>query len=325
MAITDEAAFEQKLANAVEEAVNEVDAVEEDADVDVEEESVDEPVESEQEIDEPFEADDEAEAESEDVEQEDEAPTVIQWSGNPDELPPAVEHEGKIYDLTQTYKAMQAGWTKKTQELAEQRKQYEAMTRQYQEMIQAQKQQAAVAADPRPADPTADMSPEDQSRRWDDINRWIARDENRKMVESGQIPDPSVVQRQIELQQQQASLVNRLNMIAAQPGYNEAVDQRMVKIVENDQTGYWTEQFSRDEGALALFELAKNQLDAEQFRTKAVEAENAKVRRKASAGKKATPKQAAQNKMVERKPADNFAELGFEDKVESIIRSEFGL
>jgi len=320
-----EEAFGEVLDRATEEAVEEFDATEEDADVEVEEEIVDEPSESEEVVEDIPEAEDEVEAEGEEVEQVDESPSVVQWSGNPDELPTAVEYDGKVYDLSQTYKAMQAGWTKKTQELAEQRKQYEAMTRQYQELIQGQKQQAAEAEDPRPANPTESMSPQEQEQRWDEINRWIARDENRRMVRDGIIPDPEAVKQQMAVQQQQADLVGRLNMIASQPGYNEAVDQRMVQIVEADESGYWQQQFQSDQGAKALFDLAKNQLAAEENKAKAAAAESAKVKRQAKAASKATPKQSAQNKKAEPKPADNFAELAFEDKVGAIINQEFDL
>ena len=324
MAVLEET-FEKGLERAGEEAIEEMESVTEEPDVETEEESEDEPLESEEEVLEPSEVDDEEEADSEEEEPVDDSPSVVQWSGNPDELPPAVEYEGKVYDLAQTYKAMQAGWTKKTQELAEHRKQYEAATRQYQEMIQAQKQQAAAKEDPRPANPTEAMSPEEQEKRWDDINRWIARDENRRMIETGVIPDPTIVKQQIEVQKKQADLIGRLNMIASQDGYSEAVDRRMVEIVESDDSGYWAAQFEKDQGALALFQLAKNQLAAEEYKNKAVAAENAKIKRKAKAAQGATPKPAAQNKRSEDKPADNFANMGFSEKLDAIVDKEFGL
>ena len=317
-----EEAFEAALERAGEEAIEEFDAVEEDADVSAEEESLDESPESEEQVEEPSEVEDEVAAEDEDVEQDAEV-ELVQWNGNPDELPDAVEVDGKLYDLQTVYKAMQAGWTKKTQQLADERRQAQELAKQYGDLIQQAKSQAKAVEDPRPANPTEDMSPEEQNRRWDEINRWIARDEQRRMVQDGTIPDPEMVREQYELQKQQYDLANRINMIAARPDYSKEIDDRMVQIVEADESGYWRNQFMSDEGALALFDVAKNQLAAERYKTEAAKHESANIKRKATAASRATPKQTAQNRKADPKPADNCADLGFSDKIDALVDQEF--
>jgi len=323
MALHNEAAFQDALSSAVEEAVNEVESVEDEAPVEDEQESLDESPESEEIQEDSDEFEVEADAEDEEDEAVDEAPSVVEWNGNPDELPSSIEYDGKIYDLTKTYKAMQAGFTKKMQEIAEQRKQYEALTQQYQQMVAQQKQAAMEKEDPRPANPTTDMTDEQQERRWAEIQRWEAKQAYRDMVKEGVIPDPDSVKAQMAEQERQVAAQRRYNMLSSQPGFNEQIENEMVQLAHENK--YWAAQLDTDEGALALYQFVQQKQAAEQLKKEAAALEEAKIKRSASAAKRATPKQTSQSKKAEPKPADNFAELGFEDKISAVVDEAFGL
>jgi hypothetical protein len=323
MALHNEAAFEDALNGAVEEAVSEVDAVVDEADEFVEEESLEESPESEEISEEPSDDDEEVEFDSDEAEEVAEAPSVVEWNGNPDELPSSIEHDGKIYDLTKTYKAMQAGFTKKMQEIAEQRKQYEALTQQYQQMVAQQRQAAMEKEDPRPANPTTDMTDEQQERRWAEIQRWEAKQAYRDMVKEGVIPDPDAVKAQLADQERQYAAQRRYNMLSSQPGFNEQIENEMVQLAQENT--FWANQLETDEGALVLYQFVQTKQAAEQLKKEAAALEEAKIKRSATAAKRATPKQTSQTKKAEPKPADRFAEMGFEDKISSIVDEAFDL
>lgn len=322
-----EAAFEDALDSALEETIEEVDvdveAVEEDSEDESEESSQADDPESEDDSEEVDEDADDDDAEDEGVEQADATPAVEKWNGNPDELPPAIEYEGKLYDLRDTLKAMQGGFTKKTQEIAEQRKKYEEATQQAMAYLEAQKQQAREAEDPRPENPVEGMTPEQIDQRWDEINRWIARDENRRMVKDGIIPDPDAVRRQMEQQEQAMAGQRRMNLLKSDEAWSEQVEEAMINVAENSE--YWQAAIQSDEGALALLEFVKQKLSAEDFKKKAAEYESAKVKRSAQASKRATPKQSGQTKKAEVSPAERFKDMGFDEKLEAIVDDEFGL
>lgn len=323
MSLTSEAAFEDALNGAVEEAIEEVDAVDGDDEFESEELSADEASESEEDIDEVQDDEDELEASDEEDEVEEEAPSVVEWNGNPDELPSDIVIDGKKYDLTKTYKAMQAGFTKKMQEVAEARKRYEELSQQALQSVEAQRQKAMAAEDPRPTNPTSDMTEEQQERRWDDIQRWVARDEQRRLVKEGIIPDPDRVKAQMAEQERQFAAQRRYNMLTSQPGYSEEVEQAMVQLAQNDE--YWAKQLEDDAGTLKFFEFVQEKLTAAQLRAQAAELENAKIKRAAGSTKRATPKPAAQKKASSNKAADNFASMGFDDKISHIVDEAFDL
>jgi hypothetical protein len=324
MAKTNEAAFAEALDSAVEEAVSEYGDTDDGNDeFESEELSADEASESEEDIDEVQEDEDELEASADEDEVEEDALSVVEWNGNPDELPSDIVIDGKKYDLTKTYKAMQAGFTKKMQEVAEARKRYEELSQQALQSVEAQRQKAMAAEDPRPTNPTSDMTEEQQERRWDDIQRWVARDEQRRLVKEGIIPDPDRVKAQMAEQERQFAAQRRYNMLTSQPGYSEEVEQAMVQLAQNDE--YWAKQLEDDAGTLKFFEFVQEKLTAAQLRAKAAELENAKIKRSASASKRSTPKPSSQKKATSSKPSERFAELAFEDQLESIIGDTFGL
>lgn len=326
MADTKEFSFAEALDNAGEQAVAEFDGVEmmEDAVDVVEEEAVEDTPDGEQgEPESPEPEDIQAEAPEDNVDEgipvADEPVVVANKSfeetGNPDDLPP---------ELANSYKLMQSGFTKKMQELGEQQRQYNEL------ILQAKAQQdealkAAKAANvkPRPDNPTESMSFEEQQKRWDDISKWNGQEAVREMVESGALPDPDRVTRQLDEQERQAAGMKRYNMIAAKEGFNEQVDAAMLQISQTDP--YWANAIQTDEGAVACFEYVKTQLQAADYQSKAAELENAKIKRSADAAKRQTPKPATQTKAAVKAPADNFADLAFEDKIGSVINDSFGL
>lgn len=327
MATFNEAGFDQKLEAAGDEAISELEQSVEDPVDEVEaEEHYDEPVESEQEVEDDSVEMDASEYEDEDTEAVEDAPSTFEWDGNPDTLPSSVEHDGQVYDLTKVYKAMQGGFTKKMQELAEFRKEYEKQVEQMKVKAQQAERQAAIANDPRPANPTEEMPFEEQQKRWDEITEWVARNSYRKMIESGDIPDPTQMQANIQQQEQAASIQRRVAMIQSQDGYSEEVENAMVEAANGNE--YWHNALQSDDGALALFQHVKTKMEAEAFKSKAAELESARVRKKAAASKNATPSPAVQKKAARKEIAENFAKMGFEEKLDVLVDdglSDFGL
>lgn len=309
---TNEARFSDALDAATEEAVSEVDAIEGDDDFLAEDVTDDEPV-SEQESDD-TEVEDVVEAADEGTtevveELEEVAQPTFEQTGNPEHLPP---------ELLGSYKLMQAGYTKKSQEVAEMRRKYEEMNQQVQRNLEAQQKAVkAEARPPRPTNPIEGMSQEAIDQRYREINEYDSETTMLRMIESGQIPDPDKFKQQQEDTNVMAEANRRYQMVSSKDGYNENVENAMMHLVETSQ--YWNSAVKTDEGALACFDYVKTQLAANEYKTQAAELENARVKRSADAQKRATPKPTTQTKSVATKPADNFASLGFEDKIDSVI------
>lgn len=312
-----EASFEEALTDAVEEAVNEPveeEAVEEET-YEVEEGTTEESPLSEDDSEDAIEAE-EVEAESEEVIESDDSPSVELWNGNPDELPPPVAHEGKMYDLSTTYKNMQAGFTRKMQELSERDRQREEVHRQTMEQLQGLMQKAEVEADPRPVNPSQEMSVQEQEKQWDKIAQWNARQVLREQQAKEPAADAPAEQDRYNLAMQ------RLNMIRAQDGYTSEVESRMDEIVANDP--YWYAQVSTDDGAVKLFTLVKQELELADMKKRAAELEASKIKRSASASKKRTPKPTTQTKQAE-SPDERFADLAFNERIDRIVDDAFEL
>ena len=170
-------------------------------------------------------------------------------------------------------------------------------------------------ADPRPANPTEDMSPAQQEQRWDEIQRWVARDEQRRLVREGIIPDPEAVKRQMAEQEQAIASQRRYNLIAAQDGFNDEIGNQMAHMAQSDP--YWAQALDTDEGALQFFNVVKQQAELNALKAKAAELEAASVKRKASASKRVTTKPSVK-KAAPKSAADNFAALSFDEKIEAI-------
>jgi hypothetical protein len=323
MDTTNKASFEDALESAVQEAVAEDETVEDEGFDFEDEEASDESELSDEEIAEDPAEDEELEAEGDEADEDEAAQSVFEWNGNPDELPDHVEYDGKVYDLTKVYKSMQAGFTKKMQGLSEKQREAEELAKQYAEMVKSQKSQQAEVEDPRPANPTEDMSPDQIEKRWDDIQKWTARQTYRDMVREGTIPDPETVKSQMAQQEQQFAAQRRLNLLTSQPGWNEQVEGEMLQLAESNP--FWASQLQTDDGALALYEFVQNKMTAAQLKEQAAKLETEKVKRSAGSHKRATPKSSSQKKSAAKSAADNFADLAFEDKLDVAINDALGL
>lgn len=312
-----EALLEEALGEVVEETVEGFDPIDGDDDIDFEDVTEDEPA-SEQDI-EDVDEEEELVASDEAVEDElepelEEVVKTFEQTGNPDDLPP---------ELIGSYKLMQAGFTKKMQEVAAQRTQYEELNKKAMLALEAQQKTALEATKaPRPKNPTEDMSFEEQQQRWAEINRYDSKEAYREMIESGAIPDPDRVNRQLAQQEEQTAMGRRYNMIASQEGYTDEVHAAMAKLTGENE--YWNNAITTDEGAQACFDYVKNQLAASDYKKQAAELENARVKRSAGASKRATPKATTQTKAAVKKPAENFADLGFEGSLDAIIKDTLG-
>ena len=315
---TNEAKFEDALESAVDEAVSEVDSIEGDEEFIPEDATEDEPLESEAEAEDVVEEVAEA-AEDKEVE---EAQSIVDWNGNPDELPSDIEHDGQRYDLTKTYKAMQAGFTKKMQEVAEARKHYEEMTQQYSQNLKNQQEAMAANEDPRPNNPTTDMSEEQQQQRFDEINQWTTRKVVRNMLAEGEIPNPDKFNQQVEDREMQIAVQGREAMLHSQEGWSADIENEMISIAGENQ--HWSASLKTDEGALAFFEFVKQKQDAAGVRKQAAALENTKIKRDADASKRSTPKPSAKKKASETF-AENFADLDPFDRIGAIVDQSFGV
>jgi hypothetical protein len=310
---TSAAAFEDALEGAVGEAIAEVDTIEGDDVFETEDVTEDAPPSEEAiedvVVDEEIEAVDDAVDAVEDKEET--QYEKFERTGNPDDLPA---------ELVKSYKLMQAGYTKRSQELADMRKDYDSRTKQLMDqMEQQQKASREQSKKPRPSNPTEAMSQEDQNQRWQEISKWETQETINEMIASGALPDPERVNRQLAEQEAAADGQRRFNMIAAKEGYTDDVGQAMENLAKSNQ--FWANQIVTDEGASACFDFVKTQMAASDFKTQAAKLEEAKVNRSAGANKRATPKPATQSKSVS--PVDNFKDLGFEDTLEAIIREDF--
>jgi hypothetical protein len=313
MDVNSSSAFADALDNASEEAVSEFEATEEETVEDAESLSPEEPAEPQQESED---GEDELladEPEGEDVEEELEA-TPVKWNGNPDELPD---------DLRETYKHMQAGFTKKMQDVAERDRQRDELHRAALANLEAQQKAQADKVSPRPTEPTAEMEVTAQNQRWAEINKWDTEQVIRDMVERGALPDPDRVNKQLAEQEQLNAVSQRMSLLQRQDGWSDEIEQAMFDATQTNQ--FWAQQVQTDDGALELFKQVKMQKDAAEYKSEAAKLETNKIKRTAKSAKRATQKTSTQTKSVESSPAENFANMGFDEKLDAIIKPAFGI
>ena len=306
-------AFAEALDRASEEAISEIEHADEEVTDEDESQIEDETLEPQEESDEGDESEEVAAESVEDAEPAEQAVSV-EWDGNPDNLPET---------LIPVYKAMQGGFTKKMQEVAERDRQRDELHRQTMAALEKQLKQQQVANDPRPANPTEDMSYDEQQRRWDEISSWTARQAILKAKEDGIIPDSEAFEKKTAEYDQVLSVNRRMQLLQSQDGWGSEVESAMQQIAQSNP--YWEQQLKTDEGALALFHFTKQSLEAENLRKTAAELEAEKVKQKARAVERATPAQATQKKAVDISPADRFKDMGFRDKLDAIVDESFEL
>lgn len=253
-----------------------------------EEPEVDEPVEDEPESEEEFGEEDEVEEsdEEEDDPVEEEGFDYASWnpddwSGNPDELPPA---------LLSTYKTMQGGYTKKMQGLSEHERSLSAREerlfareQEFNARLEAQKKND----DPRPANPTDDMSPDQVSQRWDEIMQWNAR-------------------RAIPQEKPKQETFDAGAYVVTLPQWNQDVDAKMVEIVNSDPS--WKARLTNKDGADLLMSIAIREMELESLKKEKAATASEKIREQAKSNKKRTPATKRKSRAI-----DEFAKT-FDEK-----------
>lgn len=205
---------------------------------------------------------------------------VREWDGQTSTLPPPTVIEGVMYDLRKTHSQMVQAYQGRVREGYEQRDQkINALESRLAQIEQTQE----AAADVRPANPTAEMTPEQQQARWDEISRW----NTRQVLREGKQPEAAPQQEQQGTQITQDELNQRAMTVAAQPGYTEEIGQRMSEIAQSSP--YWMNQYAQGGGGeIALFEHAKSTLEIARLTETAAKAEKKSVVRKSRARGAAT-------------------------------------
>ena len=293
--------FEDVVDGGVDEPVGEPVKAEPEPDVDV----IDEP---EPESDEPEDAAEGA------------APLVeYEWDGDPAKLPPEAVIEGTKYDLRKTFKTMQAGYTKRMQEVAEERRALEAERQRVASVLESQRQQQAMDADKRPADPTQDMSETEASRRWDEIQQWNARQAYRDMVAKGVVPDPERVKRQTAEYEAVAIVNRRMAMIQSLDGWDDSVGLKMSELAESDPET--AQLLTTDGGAKVLFRMAKKEIENAALKAEQAKKHEAAVRRKAQAPRNAVSRSTSARGSG---AAENFKKWGFAEAEAAALEEHGG-
>jgi len=283
-----------------------------------------EPAESEQE---PEDRDDteavEAEATEEDpieeVDEGDDGQSVEEWSGSPDELPTAIVHEGKTYDLSKTYKSMQAGYTKKMQEIAdrerEREREYAATIANANKFIESQQEQQRAVAMRAPEKPAEGST----QAEWDTYNdrrvEWLIAKQRQDDIDAGRLHSPEQVQQQNIQAQHEANSLKISNALNQQEGYTQEVAKEMYRMIKEDP--YWSTQTDETpEAAIALFNIVKTNMDAAGLKAAAAENETQNVRKKAGASRN-TVSRSKSSKPVG--AADKFKNMGFDEAGQAAI------
>jgi len=274
-------------------------------DAEIEEPAEDEPVdESPEEID-----DEEVDnlEEEEDAEEDEEADGFDyagwdpdNWSRRPEDLPPP---------LLTTYKTMQGGYTKKMQELAERGRILEEREKRFHEREQQFRATEAATEDPRPENPTEDMTAEQVYQRMDEITRWNVRQEiNRSKPKDDPKPDAPTRPAGVEY-------------IENHPQWNQELDNKMAALAKEDPS--WYEVLKTEAGGKRLMEAAQREMELESLKESKTANEKKAIREQASKSKKRTPGARKKNPGV-----DEFAAV-FDEKdpikrARNIIRKNMG-
>ncbi len=279
---------------------------------------VDEPDESDQDIEEDIDEPESDDDEPEDALEAEASPAVFEWDGDPDKLPPEIVYEGNKYDLKKVFRTMQAGYTKRMQEVAEQRRHYEQAAAQAMQLLESRQREQAAASDPRPANPTDTMSDDEYNRRVDEIQQWNARQAYRAMVEKGDVPDPQRVMRQTQEYELVAEANRRAAMVSSLDGYTDQIGNRMVEMAEADPAV--ASMMTTDAGIKAVFRQAKLEAENAALKAAAARKHEASVRRKARAPRNAVSRSTSS---PAKSAADNFKKWGFAE-AEAAALEELG-
>lgn len=260
--------------------------------------------------------------EEDDVVEEDESEEVqvYDWSGKPEELPTDLVVGGKRYNLLDVYKKMQGGYTKKMQALAERERELNASLQNVNTLLSQKTAEREIEDDPRPANPTQDMSEAAQLAQWDKIMQWNSRQTLREAKKNGMIPDTAAMNEDFRKVKAQMEAQERIAHLQALEGWSAEVDNKMAEIVNSDPS--WHSDLNSREGLVKLFNFAKLTMKAESATQQAAELESANIRRAANAKKIATPKPKANKKAIDRF-AEAFDEPDPFERMNKVIGQTF--
>ena len=213
--------------------------------------------------------------------------------------------------------SLQAGYTKKMQEFAEwRRQQAEELAKLQQQNLELQ-QKARVVDDPEPPRGSTDDTPETWQAKESKHAEWTARKEYRRMIDSGEIPDPNRQQQQIAQYEQQRKYNEVAALIQAQPGYSQEIWDKMAEKASADP--FWNAQPFEEAPALALFELVKKESETAELSKKAAAAETKKVQRKAKVARSTVPRTTgSKSKMA----AETYKNKGFNDLKKLVLAAD---
>ena len=214
-------------------------------------------------------------------------PLGMKWDGNPETIP-AEWKPGWDRAMAMVSK----GVNKRLREIAEKEKQLDAVILQYRQATAPQApQQAAADNDPMPQKPAESASDEVWESYYDARAEWKARQVLKQEIAAGRIV---TADKHHEVADHMARQ-ERLGLIARQDGCTDAVMYRMAQMAEANPV--LAGMLESDDGSLALFQLARRDVEMEQAvgATQAQQAEAAKkaaeeAKRKAGAGKAALPR-----------------------------------
>jgi len=291
---------------------------------------------SEEEADEPAEDDepDEAaadQAEEEGAESEDVAdakPVGIDWDGDPDTVPDELRTG---YD--RQMKIVNKGVNKLMRELADERKQTQALAMQYQQamldMQQAPKQQQSSPVG-RPELPSEGATQADWQKYEEDNFLYLQGKHGGRQHDE----QTSGLAQQVAELKYKTDLANRVTLIANQPGATDEVLLRMQAMAAEDDT--YLQMYQSDEGAIRFFKEAKLvedraafELEKAEILKKASESEKVKATRKAGAAGRASPRPGSAKAATS--PESNFKKKVFGSVEEKLAylskeaRAELGI
>jgi len=295
-------------------AINDETVEEDTIEVEESEDAIEESFEEDplsEDTEETFDADEDSSDVDEEIEEENSSAEKFVWDGNIDTLPP---------ENLQIYKQQQAGWTRKTQEMAELRKQYEDGIRQNNEFLANQRKAQSVVDDPRPDNPMTDWDDQRAQEQWDKISQWNARKERRTAMENGELSDPAQYEQFMAEQKEIAGKQRRIGWLQSQPDYAKLEDSLISVIIESD---YWKHQANTDDGIQEFYKMVKTQVEAAETKAQAAKLETAKVKRQAGSGKRSTPKPSSKKAAVENY-SKNFDGMTPQEKIGAIIDGDYG-
>ena len=236
-------------------------------------------------------------------------PEVRDWDHNVDSLPEETVVDGVRIPIKGLYQDMVRGYQKSNQRAVAAEKRAAERELQYKQLIDDIK---AGNDDPRPADPTDDMSAGEQRQRWDDIQRWLYRDEARRTRINSAPAAPAHAAPQAPQYQlpegvpdtpEARAQFEREVRVMQRDDYTDEIGNEMIAAMQTDP--YWAAQAQTDDGIMKLFELTKERREAAALKAQLAEREKESIRRKAGARERATPSPANSRKSPSR--SDVFA------------------